>query len=91
MSNSLKRLLAAATVAVVLCVPSVANAFVPVQSAGLSASQRTPSVRPSVVSLSPGFRWADAGIGAAAVLVLVGLGSGAALMIRGRVHPPFAR
>ena len=34
------------------------------------------------------FRWGDAGIGAAGVLALIGIGAGATLVIRRRVHQP---
>jgi hypothetical protein len=39
---------------------------------------------------SEGFQWGDAGIGAAGVLALVGVGSGGLMMIRRRVHQPLA-
>jgi hypothetical protein len=37
-----------------------------------------------------GFQWGDAGVGAAGVLALVGIGAGATLVIRRRVHHPLA-
>jgi hypothetical protein len=42
------------------------------------------------VSSPNGFQWGDAGIGAAAVLVLISLGYSAAVVIRRRVHQPVA-
>jgi hypothetical protein len=42
------------------------------------------------ISSSTGFQWADAGIGAAVVLVLISVGSRAAVVIRRRVHHPLA-
>jgi hypothetical protein len=42
------------------------------------------------ISSSNGFQWGDAGIGAAVVLVLISVGSRAAVVIRRRVHHPLA-
>ena len=42
------------------------------------------------ISSSSGFQWGDAGIGAAVVLVLIGVGSAAMLVIRRRVHHPLS-
>jgi hypothetical protein len=47
-------------------------------------------VRAAAPSAQAGFRWGDAGIGAAGVLALVGFGAGATLVIRRRVHQPLA-
>jgi hypothetical protein len=49
-----------------------------------SAVQSPLSQLPSTTSSAQGFQWGDAGIGAAGVLILVGLGSGAVVMRRRR-------
>ena len=51
---------------------------------GVSAVQ---SIGPSSQA---GFQWGDAGIGAAAVLALVGVGAGATVVIRRRARQPLA-
>jgi len=48
------------------------------------------ATRQGTVSSSNGFQWGDAGIGAAGVLVLISVGSGAAVAIRRRVRRPLA-
>jgi hypothetical protein len=42
------------------------------------------------ISSSSGFQWGDAGIGAAVVLVLLSVGSGATVVIRRRLHHQLA-
>jgi hypothetical protein len=42
------------------------------------------------ISSSNSFQWGDAGVGAAVVLVLISVGSRAAVVIRRRVHHPLA-
>jgi hypothetical protein len=48
------------------------------------------TVHPTGPSSQAGFQWGDAGIGAAGVLALVGVGAGATLVIRRRAHQPVA-
>jgi hypothetical protein len=48
------------------------------------------TVHPTGPSSQDGFQWGDAGIGAAGVLALVGVGAGATLVIRRRTHQPLA-
>ncbi len=43
-----------------------------------------PSARPAATASPQGFQWDDAGIGAAGALVLLGVGSGAAVALRRR-------
>jgi hypothetical protein len=50
----------------------------------------TSAPNPTAAFAHGGFQWGDAGIGAAGVLALVGVGSGAAFVIRRRVHQPLA-
>jgi hypothetical protein len=88
---TLRRLLLAATAALVLAVPSIADAAVRAPLAGASTGSQARLVPVATVSLSQGFRWVDAGIGAAVVLALVAVGVAAVLLIRSRVHPPLTR
>jgi hypothetical protein len=95
MFKSIKRLLITATLILAVSAPSAAYAMVQAAPGGSSTSgQAQPSIISSApratVSSSQGFQWGDAGIGAAGVLGLVGVGSGAALVIRRRVRQPVA-
>lgn len=95
MFKTIKRLLIAATMVLAVSGPSAAYAFVQVAPGGSSVGgQAQPSVIVSVpratMSSSQGFQWGDAGIGAVGVLALLGVGSGAALVVRRRVHQPLA-
>jgi hypothetical protein len=91
MSSSVKRLLLAATVALALGVPSAASATMLMRGAAPKIGGQAPQAVPGATVLSPpGFQWLDAGIGAAAVLVLLVAGSGVAFMVRGRAHRPLA-
>jgi hypothetical protein len=47
-----------------------------------------PSVQGTQSSSARGFQWGDAGIGAASVLVLLSIGSGAVLVRQRRAHHP---
>jgi hypothetical protein len=64
--------------------PSSSDASAPAQTAVAPPVQRTQS------SPSQGFRWGDAGIGAAGVLVLLSIGSGAVLARQRRTRHPLA-
>jgi hypothetical protein len=89
---SIKRGLVASAVAVALIVPSGASAFMRAEIGGPSATHRAPLPTPHTTSsLAPGFQWADAGIGAAVVVLLVVAGSGVALTVRGRTHRQLVR
>jgi hypothetical protein len=48
------------------------------------------TAHPPGQSSHDGFHWSDASIGAAGVLALVGVGAGATLVIRRRMHQPLA-
>lgn len=48
------------------------------------------AVHPAGPSAQAGFQWGDAGIGAAGVLALVGVGAGATVVIRRRLREPLA-
>jgi hypothetical protein len=94
MFKSIKRLLVAATAILVLSAPPAAFAL---DTAGGGGSASGPAraaviarVSPSTSSSLRGFHWGDAGIGAAGVLALMGIGAGATLVVRRRVHQPIA-
>lgn len=95
MYRSTKRILTAATVVLAASAPSTAYASPaqdpgPSTSSGQAQSAIVPSVQRTTASSPQGFQWDDAGIGAAGVLVLLGLGSGATIARRHRVHTPLA-
>ncbi|HEY2437002.1 MAG TPA: hypothetical protein VGH93_07460 [Solirubrobacteraceae bacterium] len=93
MFTFIKRFLAVATLIVAAAAPSVAGATVLAAGAGSGGPAHPVIVvsapRASAPS-SPGFQWGDAGIGAAGVLALAGIGTGAALMVRRRAQHPLA-
>src|SRR5579862_3137710 len=97
MFNSIKKSLLVITAVIALAMPTAASAFVPVDPGGSSAASEAlrPVPPPSSVAIarptavaSQGFQWADAGIGAAAVLVLVVLGSAAVATTRSGARFP---
>ena len=49
-----------------------------------------PSAGHAATSASPSFQWGDAGLGAGGLLVLIGVGAGAAVAYRRRAHRPLA-
>ena len=51
-----------------------------------SRASAASAVHPTGPSSQAGFEWGDAGIGAAGVLALIGIGAGATLVIRRRVR-----
>jgi hypothetical protein len=55
-----------------------------------SRASAAAAVHPAAPSSQAGFQWGDAGIGAAGALALVGLGAGAAVVIRRRMREPLA-
>lgn len=57
-------------------------------AAGRGLPTATSPIHTAGPSSHDGFQWDDAGIGAAVVLTLVGVGAGATLVIRRRTHPP---
>jgi len=81
-----KRALTAAVI-VAAVVPSAAGARPLYDPPGSSYTVAVPAVQtaaPPVAQAGQGFRWDDAGLGAAGMLVLVGVGSGAAVAVRRR-------
>jgi hypothetical protein len=96
MFQHIKRILTVATVLLAVSAPSAAYArFVqdpPAPSAMSSQVQSAivPFGQRATTSSRQGFQWDDAGIGAAGVLVLAGVGSGAVVTRRRRVHNPLA-
>lgn len=92
MFSSIKRLLVAATAILVLLAPSAAFGTVFVGDGGGSASGPAPASRvvsvPRTGSPSQGFDWGDAAVGAAAMLVLLAAGAGAATVARQRRSQP---
>jgi len=96
MFKSIKRLLVAVTAILALSAPSVALAYIRVDSGGsltsgnASRASVASAVQPAGPSAQAGFQWGDAGIGGAGVLALVGLGAGATVVVRRRVREPVA-
>jgi hypothetical protein len=72
MSVSIKKLLAVAVVIAAL-VPASASAMINRESPAGPAAVAVPSETVTAAPQSGGFRWGDAGIGAGAALVLVGM------------------
>jgi hypothetical protein len=88
------RLIALSLTVVALTIPSVASA-VPQPALGTYHATERPDPQPaspSVIRLDSGFSWGDAALGGAAVLAIVIVGSGGALVFQGyrnggtRVH-----
>ena len=72
--------------------PSAAHASFPAEG-GRAAPDQPPivvSTPRASASSSSSFQWGDAGIGAAGVLALAGIGTGAAVVIRRRARHPLA-
>ena len=95
MFKSIKRLLVAATAVLVFSAPSAAFARYAGDAGGsVSGPARaalTAPVSKATASSSQGFQWGDAGVGAASIIALLGLGVGAASLLRQRrVHRPIA-
>jgi hypothetical protein len=92
MFRPIKRLLAAATVILMLSAPSAAFATVMAADGGGSVSGPAPAavsapVSRATASSSQGFQWGDAGVGAASIVVLLSVGVGAGGVLRHRrVH-----
>jgi hypothetical protein len=90
MLKVIKRLLAAAVVIAAASAPSVAYARLNLNPpvAPAVTHPAPPAVTPSAArpeaSSTQGFRWDDAGIGAAGMVVLIGMGAGAAAVIARR-------
>jgi hypothetical protein len=85
-----KRLLTVAAVIAAASAPSAAYARVNLDPPAAPAATQSapPAVTPSAprpeASSTQGFRWDDAGIGAAGIVVLIGTGAGAAAVIARR-------
>jgi hypothetical protein len=83
-----KRLLAGAVVIAATSAPSAASARLnldpPVAPAATQHARPavTPSAPRAEAASSQGFRWDDAGIGAAGIVVLIGTGAAAAVVAR---------
>lgn len=87
MCKSIKRLVMIATVLAAAIIPAAASARpVPADTAPYSVSP--PVVQQVAATTAPGFSWHDAGFGAAAMLVLVAVGSGAVVAVRRRSARP---
>ncbi len=85
MSKVAKRTLTIATVVAAVSAPSTAYARInPNPSTGPSSGEAV-TIGPSLQgSPSEGFQWGDAGIGAAAALVLLAGAGASSVMVRGR-------
>lgn len=83
-----KRVVTAVAVIAVAGVPAAAVARPLEDPAGSSFSATPPVVQSSApqpaAQAEQGFEWGDAGVGAAGMLVLVGVGSGAVVAVRRR-------
>ena len=91
MFNAIKRLVLLATVLTAVIIPAVAAARTdaPDQSysdaaAAVQAIAPAPA-RPASTTSIAGFSWHDAAVGAAAMLLLLGVGTGATLAVRRRI------
>jgi hypothetical protein len=94
MLNLIKRFLIVGTVVLAVSAPSIASARFnlnpPASPATTSQAARPVVLATAPVTASPtqGFQWADAAVGAAVVLLLAGVGVGAALTQRRRAQQP---
>ena len=85
-SKTIKKLFVTVVVLAAL-VPASASARIDRGTSGGAAQGALPSAPlPAPTSQSGGFRWGDAGIGAACMLVLVVAGGGLAVNVRRRSH-----
>jgi hypothetical protein len=93
MFTLIKRALAAAIVIATMATPAAAFARAIEAPGGGSVAvappytAATPDADQPAGTSSPGFQWGDAGIGAGTLLVLIGVGSGAAVAYRRRARP----
>jgi hypothetical protein len=83
MCKFVKHLVMVATVLAAAIIPAAASAR-PVRPDIAPFSVSPPPVQHAPAAQAPGFSWHDAGVGAAGMLVLIGLGSGAVLAVRRR-------
>ena len=83
-----RRALTTAAVLVAACLPSTAAATPLYQHHDTGGVVETPV--PAEAAPQPGFQWDDAGLGAAGMLVLVGVGSGTVVAMRRRSARAFA-
>jgi hypothetical protein len=97
MLTFIKRALAAAIVIAAVAAPTAAYARVnetQVGGAGVPVAPPytagAPAADQPAATSSSGFQWGDAGIGAASLLVLISVGSGAAVGYRRRTQRPLA-
>ena len=100
MLTLITRLLAAAIVIAAVAAPTAAYAQVnerpvgvmaiPVEPPFTAGTLHTPETGAPAGASSSGFQWGDAGIGAGSLLVLLGVGMGAAVAIRRRTGGPVA-
>ena len=90
MFKSIARLVLIATVLAAAIIPSVASARPdgpeqPYSDAAAAVHALAPPAAPAVSAPSAaGFSWHDAGLGAAGMLVLIGVGTGTVLAVRRR-------
>jgi hypothetical protein len=94
MFRQFKRVVTAAAVVMAASAPPVAYARYDVElpgpsgSTGQAQSPIVSSASRTSASSGQSFGWDDAGVGAAGVLVLVGVGSGVVVARRRRMHHP---
>jgi hypothetical protein len=87
MCKSIKRLVMIAIVLAAAIIPAAASAR-PVPPDIAPYSVGPPAAQHVSATPSSGFSWHDAGFGAAAMLVLIGVGTGAAVVMRRRSTRP---
>jgi hypothetical protein len=85
-----RRTLAAAAVIVAASLPSAAAATPLYQHHDTGGVVVTPVPAEAAPQAQPGFQWDDAGLGAAGMLGLVGVGSGTVVAVRRRSARAFA-
>jgi hypothetical protein len=98
MLSIIKRILSAAIVIAAVAAPTAASARLDLDPISAPApaqplpAQAAPTAAPHAVngSSSQSFEWGDAGIGAGGLLVLIAVGTGAAVVYRRRGHRPLA-
>jgi len=94
MCKPIKRLVMISTVLVAAILPAAASArpilpdTAPFTASAFTVPAPTPPPAHAAAASAAGFHWDDAGLGAAGMLVLMGVGSGAAFAVRRRSTGP---
>ena len=94
MCKPIKRLVMIATVLAAAILPAAASAgpilpdLEPYTASGYAVPAATPPPAHIAAASAEGFHWDDAGLGAAGMVVLMGVGAGATLVVRRRSTRP---